>query len=258
MDVLVAENISIHEKEDLSHHAQGLDPSRKPHHIAIIMDGNRRWAHNKGLPAIFGHRAGATNLNKIAKAAADWGVKILTVYAYSTENWNRRTPLETHAMMELFKQSLIDQREEMLTYGVRLQSIGDLRCFPRDVLQELELSCRMTRQCDRIELVLALYYGGRDDIRRAAIALLDDYVLGKVARDDISEEVFARYLDTSRWPDPTLFIRTSGEHRLSNFLLWQLSYAEVYISDILWPDFDERQLLLALEDYQQRERRLGR
>ena len=141
--------------------------------------------------------------------------------------------------------------------GVRLQTIGDLSRFPKDVLEELEETRRATSHCNRIDLVLALNYGGRDEIRRAAIALLDDFAKGKISKESISEEIFASYLDTSKWDDPDLLIRTSGEWRISNFLLWQLSYTEVYITDVLWPDFDERQLLLALEDYQQREKRLG-
>jgi undecaprenyl diphosphate synthase len=257
MKALVAENSSLQQKDFLPGLPRRLDPSRVPHHVALIMDGNRRWAQKRGLPVIFGHRAGAANLNKIVKAAADLGVKVLTVYAFSTENWKNRSSLEVHGLMQLFRDYLLDQRDEMIAHGVRLQSIGDLSRFPKDVLHELEESRQATSHCTRIELVLALNYGGRDDIRRAAIALLEDFAAGKIAKDKISEEVFARYLDTSKWMDPVLFIRPGGERRLSNFLLWQLSYAEVYVSDILWPDFDERQLLLALEDYQQRERRLG-
>lgn len=255
MNVLVAEN-SLHERGALDP-TERLDPSRIPHHVAIIMDGNRRWARKRGLPSMLGHRAGAVNLIRMVKSAADFGIKVLTVYAFSTENWKNRTSVEVDGLMHLLKNFLKQEREGMIAQGVRLQTIGDLSRFPDDVLRELEESRQATSHCSRIELVLALNYGGRDDIRRAAISLLEDYDAGKIAKEEISEEIFGRYLDTSAWKDPDLFIRTSGERRISNFLLWQLSYAEVYITEVLWPDFDEKQLLLALEDYQQRERRLG-
>lgn len=256
MNALAAENSCLLQKDFASDLFHRLDPTRIPYHVAVIMDGNRRWARKRGLPSLFGHRAGATNLNRIVQAAADFGVKVLTVYSFSTENWNRSSA-EIQALFHIIKTYLRNKREEMIAQGVRLQTIGDLSRFPEDVLQELEESRRATSHCTRIELVLALNYGGRDDIRRAAIALLEDFSKGKITKEAISEEIFAGYLDTSAWGDPDLFIRTSGEWRISNFLLWQLSYAEVYITDVLWPDFDERQLLLALEDYQQREKRLG-
>lgn len=251
MNVLVAENTSLTQESDTR-----LDPSRIPHHVAIMMDGNRRWARKRGLPSMLGHRAGAENLIRMVKAAADLGIKVLTVYTFSTENWNR-SPAEVDGLMHLLASYLKEQREEMIAEGVRLQTIGDLSRFPPNVLHELEESFQATSHCNRIELVLALNYGGRDDIRRAAIALLEDFEAGKIAKEDISEEVFAGYLDTSAWKDPDMVIRPGGERRISNFLLWQLSYAEVYITDVLWPDFDAQQLLLALEDYQTRERRLG-
>lgn len=229
---------------------------RIPRHISIMMDGNRRWARRRGLPSFFGHRAGAANLTKIVEAAADFGVKALTVYSFSTENWNRSTA-EIEALFHIMKVYLRNKRREMVDQGVRLQTIGDLSKFPEDLLEELEASREATKNGTRIELILALNYGGRDDIRRAAVALIEDYEKGKIAKEDISEDMFASYLDTSPWGDPDLFIRTSGEWRISNFLLWQVSYAEVYITDVLWPDFDERQLLLAIQDYQKREKRFG-
>lgn len=256
MNAVVLDNTSLLEKAFVSEGSNRLDPSRIPHHVAIIMDGNRRWARKRGLPALFGHRAGEANLKRIVNAAADYGIKVLTVYAFSTENWNR-SAAEVQGLMHILKTYLRNEREEMIAQGVRLQTIGDLSRFPKEVLDELEESRRATAHCTHIELVLALNYGGRDDIRRAAIALLDDVASGKIEKEAISEEIFASYLDTSAWGDPDLFIRTSGEWRISNFLLWQLSYTEVYITDVLWPDFDERQLLLALVDFQQRDRRLG-
>lgn len=256
MNAIAADNVSLLQKDDISNLVHRLDPDRIPHHVAIIMDGNRRWARKRGLPALFGHRAGEANLKKIVKAAADFGIKVITVYAFSTENWNR-SAAEVQGLMQILKTYLRNEKDEMIAQGVRLQSIGDLSRFPDEVLHELEETRRATAHCTRIELVLALNYGGRDDIRRAAVALLSDFAQGKVDKEAVSEELFASYLDTSAWGDPDLFIRTSGEWRISNFLLWQLSYAEVYITDVLWPDFDERQLLLALEDFQSRDRRLG-
>jgi len=256
MNVLIAENPPLTQEDFASDLFQRLDPANIPRHIAIIMDGNRRWARKRGMPAFFGHRAGASNLHRIVQAAANAGIKVVTVYSFSTENWNR-SAAEVYGLFHIFKIYLRQKREEMIAQGVRLQAIGDLSRLPKDVLLEVEEARKATSHCCRIELVLALNYGGRDDIRRAAISLLEDFTKGKIAKEAVSEEMFASYLDTASWGDPDLFIRTSGEWRISNFLLWQLSYSEVYITDVLWPDFDERQLLLALEDYQQRERRLG-
>ncbi len=233
-----------------------LDRSKIPHHIAIIMDGNRRWAKRHGLPVMIGHGKGVATLIKIVQAAKELGVKVLTVYAFSTENWHR-SPFEVEALMHLFKNYLRSHREDMMRNGVRLDTIGDLHRLPQDLLEELHLSKEATKGCDAIDLILALNYGGRDDICRATKAILEDYSNGKLANLDVTEAVFANYLDTARWRDPELFIRTSGEKRLSNFLLWQLSYSEVYITDILWPDFDSKELFHAILDFQQRNRRWG-
>ncbi len=233
-----------------------IDPKRIPEHIAIVMDGNRRWARHKGLPAIAGHARGADMLFAIVKAAKAIGVKILTVYAFSTENWHRSS-IEIEALMYLFKKTLRDEREFMRTQGVRLSTIGCLERFPKDVLEEIDISKEATADGGSLDLVLALNYGGRDDIRRAAQRILEDYSAGRLPTRDITEAIFSNYLYTAQWKDPDLFIRTSGEKRLSNFLLWQLSYAEVYITDVLWPDFDEKELLLAIADFQKRDRRCG-
>ncbi len=256
MNLLIAETPRSSSEGYTSNFFERLDPANIPRHVAIIMDGNRRWARKKGLPTFFGHRAGAANLHKIVQTAANVGIKVMTVYSFSTENWNRSTA-EIYGLFHLIKMYLRYKREEMIAEGVRLQAIGDLTRLPKDVLIELEETRKATSHCSRIELVLALNYGGRDDIRRAAISMMEDFAKGKIAKETVSEQTFANYLDTAPWGDPELFIRTSGEWRISNFLLWQLSYTEVYISDVLWPDFDEKQLFLALEDYQQRERRLG-
>jgi len=208
--------------------------TKVPHHIAIAMDGNRRWASRRFMPALVGHWKGADAITKVVRAASDLGVKVLTLYAFSTENWNRSE-----------------------SEGVRLDSIGDLSKLPQDV-QDIFFQTKMaTKDGKKIDLVLAVNYGGRDDIRRATLAIVGDFEKGLLKKEDISEDLISSYLDTAKWKDPDLFIRTSGEQRLSNFLLWQFSYTEVYITKTLWPDFNEKHLLQAVLEYQQRERRLG-
>ena len=233
-----------------------LDPAKIPKHVAIIMDGNRRWAQRQGLPIMMGHWKGADTLTKIVRAASDLGIKTLTVYSFSTENWSRPKE-EVDALMQLFKVYLEKQREPMAQEGVRLNAIGDLGRLPPFVLRELELSKAHTAHCKKIDLVLAINYGGRDDIRRAFVAMMEDCKTGKLSKEQISEQRISQYLDTARWPDPEILIRTSGERRQSNFLLWQLCYSEFYHTDVLWPDFNEHDLLQAVRDVQQRHRRLG-
>lgn len=233
-----------------------LDPQRIPRHIAIIMDGNRRWAKKKGVPSMVGHWNGAESLSKIVENAAALGVKVLTVYAFSTENWKRSND-EVDSLMHLFQMYLIGQKDRMIREGVRLATIGDLRRMPPEVKKTLDDVKRATAGGDSIDLVLAVNYGARDDIRRATIGIVEDCMIGRVNKEDISEALISRYLDTAPWGDPELLIRTSGEKRLSNFLLWEISYAEVYVTDVMWPDFDEQELIRAIAEYQKRERRAG-
>jgi undecaprenyl diphosphate synthase len=242
----------IFSKEDLA----SLDRSKIPQHIAIIMDGNRRWARRQGLPPTVGHWKGADNLTQIVRAASEIGIKTLTVFSFSTENWGR-TKEEVDALMHLFKVYLERQRGPMIREGVRLEAIGDLSRLPASVLHELNLSRSCTAHCKKIDLVLAINYGGRDDIRRAFVAMMDDVEKGRLAKEQVSEQLISQYLDTARWPDPNLLIRTSGEKRQSNFLLWQLSYSEFFHTEVLWPDFDEHELLQAVRDFQERQRRIG-
>lgn len=244
---------TIYSSEDLAF----LDTTKVPTHVAIIMDGNRRWAKRQGLPAMMGHWKGAETLTKIVRAASELGIKTLTVYSFSTENWSR-TKEEVDTLMHLFKVYLVKQRGPMAKEGVRLQAIGDLNRLPYSVRNELELSKSYTAHCNKIDLVLAINYGGRDDIRRAVVSMMADVEKGLLSKEQISETLISKYLDTAQWPDPDLLIRTSGEMRQSNFLLWQLSYSEFYLTDILWPDFDEQSLLQAVCHVQQRQRRLGR
>ncbi len=234
-----------------------IDRKRIPHHIAIIMDGNRRWAKERNLPPMVGHWKGAEALPGIVRAAGDLGVKVLTVYAFSTENWGR-SPEEIDALMHLFNHYLMNQKDVMIDEGVRLESIGDISKLPLFVQETLLATKQATAQGSHIDLVLALNYGGRDDIRRAIMAMLKDHEKGDLSIAELSEDLISGYLDTAQWPDPDILIRTSGEKRQSNFLLWQLCYSEFYHTDVLWPDFKAQDLLLAIKEYQKRERRLGK
>jgi undecaprenyl diphosphate synthase len=260
MNMLVAEEQEIAQSEKEGIYAADdfalLDLTKIPSHVAIIMDGNRRWATRQGLPGIMGHWKGADTLFKIVRAASELGIKTLTVFSFSTENW-RRSREEVDALMHLFKVYLRKEREGMIREGVRLDVIGDLSGLPSSVLDELELSRSCTAHCSKINLVLAINYGGRDDIRRAFVAMMEDYDKGALSKQEISEKLISNYLDTARRPDPELLIRTSGERRLSNFMLWQLCYSEFYHTDVLWPDFDEHALLQAVREHQLRQRRLG-
>ncbi len=233
-----------------------LDLHNLPQHIAIVMDGNRRWAKQRGVPYALGHWEGAAVLTEIVRAAAELGAKVLTVYAFSTENW-ARTEAEVEALMSLFETYLTQQRELLIRDRVRLETIGDIARLPERVRAALEKTRRATSGGDRIDLVLALNYGGRDEIRRAIHRLMEEHREVPLSEEELTEELFARYLDTAQWPDPELFIRTSGEKRISNFLLWQMAYTELYVTDVLWPDFSPQELYQALLFYQDRRRRRG-
>lgn len=243
-----------------THYTQGelalLD--RTPRHVAIIMDGNRRWARkqhfSKVLNLLDGHWQGAEVLTTITEASLELGIQCLTVYAFSTENW-KRSPEEVKTLMQVLLSYLRGQRQKMINEGVKLGVIGDLTPFDEEVRGELAKTVEATKAGKRLTLTIALNYGGRDELRRAALAMAQDYKEGKI--QEISEELLSRYLDTGHLPDPDLLIRTSGEKRLSNFLLWQIAYSEVYITDRLWPEFTPQDLLEALLDYQKRERRIG-
>jgi undecaprenyl diphosphate synthase len=227
-----------------------------PNHIAIIMDGNRRWAKQRGYPPIYGHWKGAEVLTEILRFASNLGVKILTVYAFSTENWSR-APKEIDQLMRLISFYLRKKRKSMVEESVRLETIGDLSRLPDFVRENLRQVKQDTASGSKIRLVLALNYGSRDEMKRAVERISDDLTEGKIFRNQISEELISSYLDTASLGDPSLFIRTSGEQRLSNFLLWQLSYTEVYLTQILWPEFTSKNLLEAILEFQRRERRLG-
>mgnify|MGYP000393777390 CR=1 FL=1 len=233
-----------------------LTSKNLPRHVAIIMDGNRRWAKRHGVPDAIGHWKGAEALSNIVEIAASLGVKVLTVYSFSTENWKRDSQ-EVEALMNLFKMYLSNEKSRMVDKGVKLSTIGDVNKLPLDLQVVLQDTKEATKAGDAINLVLALNYGGRDDLRRAFILLLKEYKEGRVSLEEISEKKISQCLDTAPWQDPQLLIRTSGESRISNFLNWQISYSEVYITEVLWPDFGEKEFLEALLEFDRRERRLG-
>jgi undecaprenyl diphosphate synthase len=234
-----------------------LKKSLIPHHVAIIPDGNRRWAMNQNTDNVVqGHLAGVEKVMDIVEAAADIGIKVLTFYTFSTENW-QRPKLEVDALMDILESYLVDQRPRMLASGVRLNTIGDIKGLPQRVQEKLKETLEATSHCSRIDLILALNYGSRDEIKRAVGLILDDYSLQRLKREDLTEKLIGNYLDTAKWPDPDLFIRASGEQRISNFLLWQLSYTELYMPHVLWPDFTPHHLFEAIVHYQKRQRRFG-
>ena len=233
-----------------------LDPRRIPKHIAIIPDGNRRWAKKRLSSILEGHREGADTLMEIVKSAKELGVGGVTFYSFSTENWNR-TPEEVITLMTLFAQYIAEQRGEMVQSGIRLETIGDLTALPRFLRTTIQETKEATKDCHDITLILALNYGSRNEICRAFKNILDDYDHHKLTKEDINEETISRYLDTDPWGDPDLLIRTSGELRVSNFLLWQISYSEIHVAPVLWPDFTPQHLLEAIIDFQGRQRRWG-
>ncbi len=233
-----------------------IDPENQPKHLAIIMDGNRRWARRQGKEAMSGHWEGVESLMKVAESSIELGIKTMTVFAFSTENW-RRSRAEVDCLMMLFEAYLKRERKNMLDKGVRFSTIGDLSPFPASVLEEIHETQRATSRCEEVNLVVALNYGGRNDILRATQKILADHEKGLVKAEDLSEECFASYLDTHPWGDPDLLIRTSGESRISNFLLWQISYTEVLFTEVLWPDFTAQHLFEAVIEYQNREKRRG-
>ncbi len=234
-----------------------LDKTRLPAHIAIIMDGNGRWADEKGLSRIEGHLAGVNCVRKIVRFCGGLGIRVLTLYTFSTENWTR-PELEVKALMGLLKKYLREEIEELNRNHVRLKAIGRLEELPLPVRKELENCMRITSKNDGLILNLALNYGGRADIVDGVRKLVSDVEDGKLKLRDINEKVFSQYLYTSGLPDPELLIRTSGEMRVSNFLLWQISYAEIWVTPVYWPDFGRAHLLQAIVDYQKRERKFGR
>jgi undecaprenyl diphosphate synthase len=232
------------------------DTACVPRHVAVIMDGNGRWAKQRGRPRIFGHRAGADSLRAVLRACRDHGVEFLTVYAFSTENWVR-PPDEVSGLMSLLKTFLKKDEHELHENQVRLRTTGRIEDLPKGVRKELERVMEATKRYEKGHLILALSYGGRTEIVSAVRAIAAKVQAGELAPEAIDEATISRNLYLPDVPDPDLMIRTSGELRLSNFLLWQLSYAEFYFTDTLWPDFREESFAEALVEYSRRQRRFG-
>ncbi len=233
-----------------------IDPARIPMHVAIIMDGNGRWARSQGEHRIVGHTRGTRSVREALVGATQIGVRFLTLYAFSTENWNRPRE-EVLALMDLLVRTLAGELESLNENGVRLNAIGDLDSLPAECRNTLEQAMQRTADNQRITLTLALSYSARWEITRAMKGIAREVHAGTIAPEQISEQLIAARLATAGMPDPELLIRTSGEHRISNFLLWQIAYAELYFTTKLWPEFTKADLFEAILDYQSRERRFG-
>ena len=229
---------------------------RIPRHVALILDGNGRWAKKRGLPRTMGHKEGCKTVEKTVEIAARMGIEYLTVYGFSTENWKRSSE-EVGALMQLFRYYMVRLLKIAKQNNVRVKMIGDRRRFDEDIIEGINRLERETKENTGLTFVIAVSYGARDEITRAVSRLAADCVQGRVKAEEITEDVLSSYLDTAGMPDPDLLIRTSGEIRLSNYLLWQLAYTEIYVTDCLWPDFNEEELKRAVVQYNKRERRFG-
>lgn len=228
-----------------------------PIHIAIIMDGNGRWAKKKGNKRIFGHKNGVKAVRETVEVAGEIGIKYLTLYAFSTENWNRPR-VEVDALMSLFISAVKNETENLIKNNVRMKAIGNLESLPISVLENLNEIIDKTKNNTGLTLILALSYSSRQEITNAVKNITKQITSGNITSKDITEKMISSHLYTNEFPDPELLIRTSGEYRISNFLLWQISYTELYFTDTLWPDFSREDFLKAIYNFQQRERRFGK
>jgi undecaprenyl diphosphate synthase len=236
---------------------ENLDLNNLPKHLAIIMDGNGRWAKQQGMMRVFGHENGTKSVKNTVENCAKLGVEFLTLYAFSTENWNR-PKFEVDTLMKLLISSLKKELKTLQSNNIRLNAIGNLDSLPKTVKKQLEEVINLTKNNTRMTLSLALSYGSRNEILNAVKNIAEKVKNNIIVTDAIDESIINEHLYTHNMPDVDLVIRTSGEHRISNFLLWQIAYAEFYFTDVLWPDFDENHLLDAIESYQKRERRFGK
>lgn len=227
-----------------------------PNHVAIILDGNGRWAKGKGMPRNYGHVQGAKNVEVICKAAHEMGIRYLTFYAFSTENWNRPQD-EVDALMKLLHNYMKTCLKTASKNNMRVRVIGDVTCLDEGIQEKISELEKVSRLYDGLNMTIAINYGGRDEIIRAVKALVADKEAGNIEAADINETLLSKYLDTKELPEPDLLIRTSGEQRVSNFLLWQAAYSELYFTDVLWPDFNKEELKKAVEQYSRRDRRYG-
>jgi undecaprenyl diphosphate synthase len=234
-----------------------INIEKLPSHIAIIMDGNGRWAQQRGLDRIFGHQQGVNSLREVIEASAELGIRYLTLYAFSTENWGRPDD-EVSALMDIMVESLNNETETLIKNNISLRMIGDESRLSEGVRERLHRTIIETSGATGLNLIVALSYSSRWEITEAVKKISSDVQTGKIRNEEINEEKFGEYLATSGIPDPELMIRTSGELRISNFILWQLAYTELYFTDILWPDFGKEELYAAIADFQKRERRFGK
>jgi undecaprenyl diphosphate synthase len=234
-----------------------LDVLRLPKHVAVIMDGNGRWAQRQGQPRFMGHRRGVDTLKELLRCCKDWGIGALTAYAFSTENWGRPMT-EVDFLMTLFERVLRRELKEMIEEGVQIHFVGDLAALPKSLQEEIDRAMVATQHNNKIKFVVATNYGGRREILQACRAIAQKVSLGELTPEDIDEGIFEQHLYTKGISHPDLLIRTSGEMRVSNFLLWQVAYAELYVTHTLWPDFNREAFHQALCDYQQRQRRFGK
>jgi undecaprenyl diphosphate synthase len=234
-----------------------LDPTKLPRHVAIIMDGNGRWAQGRGLPRIEGHRRGAVAVREVVRAARESGLRALTLYAFSAQNWQRPID-EVATLMQLLRDYVMDERDEIMDNGIRLIAIGDVDRLPDFVKEPLEALMRDSAGNRSMTLCLALSYGGRESLVSATRTLCELAARGALKPDEITEDTLTMALQTGGLPQLDLLVRTSGEERLSNFLLWEAAYAELYFTDTYWPDFGKEELVQALESFRRRERRFGR
>ena len=248
-----SQNISTKENSKLSNE---IDKLRVPEHIAIIMDGNGRWANKKGLPRSFGHNKGVKVLKEIIKVSKDLGCKTLTAYAFSTENWSRPAK-EVDFLIDLFEKVINREIEQIHKNSIRINFIGDLTPFPESLKLIINSSESLTKNNKDFKLNICINYGGRQEIVKVAKKIALKYFAGEIKSDEINEKLFESELLLEGSNDPELLIRTSGEKRISNFLLWQLAYSEIYVTDVLWPDFDKNEFFKAIIDYQSRDRRFG-
>lgn len=233
-----------------------IQPDKLPQHIAIIMDGNGRWAKQHAIGRISGHKKGARAVRNIVRACREIGIKFLTLFAFSVENWDRPAE-EVHALMILLEEYLIREIDELQKQEIRLTTIGEIERLSPSVKEKLFAAMRRTEKNEKMVLNLALSYGSRDEIINAVKRIVEDHHDGNIDITSLQKEIFSRYLYTKDMPDPDLLIRTSGEYRISNFLLWQMAYTELYFTKVLWPDFTKDNLLRAISSYQKRERRFG-
>ena len=254
MQIVSREAFFVFDKMDL---AQDINPDKVPEHIAIIMDGNGRWAKMHGKARVFGHRNGVASVKSVVEGAAELGVKNLTLYAFSTENWSR-PKTEVNALMQLLVSSIHRETKTLNENNIRLLSIGDMGNLPGKCQDALEKSKELTKENKHMNLILALSYSARWEMVEALKLMIKDAKSGTIDENDVNETLISEYLATANIPDPELLIRTSGEQRISNFLLWQIAYSELYFTEKLWPDFRKEDLAEAIRDYQKRERRFGK